>query len=86
MRAVHDNLKILVPTNHVIRAQLERGGDIVKSIEEKRAKLDKKLEKVQKDADKLAERMNKDGYVEAVPENIKEKNRYEKYNDCIVRV
>ncbi|KAI9274512.1 putative valyl tRNA synthetase [Phascolomyces articulosus] len=75
VRAVHDNLKILVPTDHVVRAQLERGGDIVKSIEEKRAKLNKKLEKVQKDADKLAERMNKEGYTEAVPEKVKEKNR-----------
>ncbi|KAI7856089.1 tRNA synthetases class I-domain-containing protein [Circinella umbellata] len=75
VRAVHDKLKILVPTNHVIRAQLERGGDIVKSIEEKRVKLDKKLEKFQKDADKLAERMNKDGYMDAVPEKVKEKNR-----------
>ncbi|KAI9497019.1 tRNA synthetases class I-domain-containing protein [Zychaea mexicana] len=75
VRAVHDNLKILVPTNHVVRAQLERGGDVVKNIEGKRGKLSKKLEKVKKDAEKLAARMNKDGYAESVPEQIKEKNR-----------
>lgn len=79
MRAIDDDLKILVPTADVMRAQLEKaattGVDIASLVKQRQTKAEKKMTKLKRDMEQLHARMNKEGYTETVPEAIQEKNR-----------
>lgn len=72
-------MKILVPTEEIIRAQLEsaaaKGADLKSVIKNKNAQLTKKLKKAKLDLEKLGDKMSKPGYNEAVPENVKAMNK-----------
>lgn len=87
IRAVNENLKILVPSEQIVRAQLERatasGADLKSIVDQKQKQLEQKLTKLDRDMKKLADRMSKPGYETSVPEEIKEKNRY--YYYCYYR-
>lgn len=78
-KAIDDKLKILVPTTEIIRAQLEsaaaKGADLDSIINKKNAQLNKKLKKAKLDLEKLNTKMSKPEYNEAVPSNVKEKNK-----------
>lgn len=78
-KVIDNNLKILVPTTEVIRAQLEsaaaKGASLSTVIKNKNALLNKKLNKVRLDLEKLNTKMNKPGYDHSVPDNVKEKNK-----------
>lgn len=77
-KTIDDKLKILVPTEEIIRAQLEsaaaKGADLKSVIKNKNAQLTKKLKKAKLDLEKLGDKMSKPGYNEAVPENVKVMN------------
>ncbi|KAI8086525.1 tRNA synthetases class I-domain-containing protein [Halteromyces radiatus] len=79
VKVINSNLKILVPTEEIIRAQLEKaaanGSDLQSAIANKNKLLNKKLNKAKLDLEKIKEKMNKPGYDQAVPETVKEKNR-----------
>ncbi|KAJ8652934.1 valine-tRNA ligase [Lichtheimia ornata] len=79
VRAIDDDLKILVPTADVMRAQLEKaattGVDIASLVKQRQTKAEKKMSKLKRDMEQLHARMNKEGYTETVPEAIQEKNR-----------
>lgn len=77
-KVIDNNLKILVPTTEVIRAQLEsaaaKGADLSTVIKNKNALLTKKLNKVKLDLEKLNTKISKPGYDQSVPDNVREKN------------
>lgn len=77
-KVIDNNLKILVPTTEVIRAQLEsaaaKGADLSTVIKNKNALLTKKLNKVKLDLEKLNTKISKPGYDQSVPNNVREKN------------
>ncbi|CAO3700745.1 unnamed protein product [Rhizopus stolonifer] len=78
VKVIDENLKIFVPTTHIIRAQLEnaatKGIDINEAIQNKSKQMNKKLNKVMNDLEKLHTRMGKPGYNDSVPDIVKEKN------------
>lgn len=78
VKVIDENLKIFVPTTHIIRAQLEnaatKGIDINEAIQNKSKQMNKKLNKVMNDLEKLRTRMNRPGYYDSVPDVVKEKN------------
>ncbi|KAI8986437.1 tRNA synthetases class I-domain-containing protein [Pilobolus umbonatus] len=77
-KPVNDKLKIYVPSDAIIRSQLEsaaeRGLDLKEVLENKNALLQKKVTKIINDITKLDARMNKEGYEESVPFSVKDKN------------
>lgn len=78
VKVIDENLKIFVPTPHIIRAQLEnaaaKGIDIHEAIKNKNTQMTKKMSKIMNDLEKLRTRMNKQGYSDSVPDTVKEKN------------
>ncbi|KAI8968240.1 hypothetical protein BDF20DRAFT_168759 [Mycotypha africana] len=77
-KVINDQLKILVPSNVVVRAQIEnaaaRGSDLTAVVKKKETQLSKKLLKIKSDIEKLKNKMSQENYQDTVPINIKEKN------------
>jgi hypothetical protein len=72
-------LKIYVPTHEIIRAQLEaaaaKGADLKELIQTKTTQITKKLGKLDKNLENLAQKMAKPGYLDSVPNAVKDKNK-----------
>ncbi|KAI8381002.1 tRNA synthetases class I-domain-containing protein [Radiomyces spectabilis] len=79
VKAIDDHLKILVPTQAVVRAQLEcaaaKGADVTQLVETKKKLLEKKLTKISKEMEKLTARITKSEYTASVPKHIQDKDR-----------